>query len=131
MTQKDEQTLERKILRGIFGAVNDQNIWRRRFNHKLYELYDKPDIVRIIKINRLRWFGHVHRMEETRIPLKLLNRHPDGKRRAGRPRGRWKDAVESDLRNLGVHDWRRALQRCNALAGNRSYWKSLLEDKRL
>ena len=124
MTQRDEQVLkvfERKILRSIFGAINDGNIWRRRFNYELYELYDETDIVRTIKISRLRWLGHVQRMDEDRIPRKLLNTHPDGKRRAGRPRGRWKDAVELDLRNIGVNDWR-------SLAGNRSDWRSLLEE---
>src|SRR6201999_1397026 len=56
MTQTDEQTLlvfERRILRTIFGGVKIQNNWRRRFNHKLYELYGETDIVKYIKINRL------------------------------------------------------------------------------
>lgn len=131
MTQKDEQSLrvfETRILRSIFGAINDGNGWRRRFNHELYELYEEPDIVSVIKISRLRWLGHVQRMDENRIPKKLFNGHPDGTRRPGRPRGRWKDAVESDLKKLGVHDWR-------SKTGNRSNWRRLLEeaktDKRL
>src|ERR1700743_885388 len=83
MTQTDEQTLlvfERRILRTIFGGIQIENNWRRRFNHELYELYAEPDIVKYIKINRLRWFGHVLRM--------------DG--------GRWKDAAESNLKSLKV-----------------------------
>ena len=70
MTQKDEHVLrlfERRILRGIFGVTSDENIWRRRYNHELYELYGEPDIVRHIKINRLRWLGHVQRVDKTRI----------------------------------------------------------------
>lgn len=62
MTNKEEQillTFERKILRTIFGPVLDQNRWRRCFNHELMELYHEPDISRFIKINRLRWLGHV------------------------------------------------------------------------
>ena len=82
------------------------NNWRRRFNHELEELYAEPNIVRYIKINRLRWLGHVQRMEEERVPLKLLNTNPDGNRRPGRPKTRWKDAVESDLKALKVRDWK-------------------------
>jgi len=124
MTQRDEQTLlvfERRILRSIFGAVNVNGNWRRRYNHELYQLYKEPDIVKYIKINRLRWLGHVQRMDEERVPLKLLNTNPDGNRRPGRPKSRWKDAVESDLKALRVSDWRK-------LARNRSGWKILLEE---
>ena len=32
----------------------------------------KPTITETIRLNRLRWFGHVQRMEENRIPKKLL-----------------------------------------------------------
>ena len=28
----------------------------------------KPIIIQTIRLNRLRWFGHVQRMEENRIP---------------------------------------------------------------
>lgn len=87
----------------------------------IYELIDEPDIVRHIKINRLRWFGHVLRMDDERVPLKMLNGHPDGTRKAGRPKGRWKDAVESNLKSIRVSDWR-------TLALNRSGWKSMLEE---
>jgi hypothetical protein len=32
----------------------------------------KPAITKTIRFNRLRWFGHVHRVEENRIPKKVL-----------------------------------------------------------
>ena len=124
MTQRDEQKLlvfERRILRSIFGGIKVDNNWRRRFNHELYQLYNEPDIVKYIKINRLRWLGHVQRMEEERVPLKLLSTNPDGNRKPGRPKTRWKDAVESDLKTLKVDDWR-------MLARNRSDWRRMLEE---
>src|ERR1700744_132045 len=124
MTQTDEQTIlvfERRILRTIFGGIQIENNWRRRFNHELYELYAEPDIVKYIKINRLRWFGHVLRMDEESVPLKMLNGHPDGTRRAGRPKGRWKEPGESNLKSLKVKDWR-------TLSRNRSNWRSMLEE---
>jgi hypothetical protein len=35
-------------------------------NKKLYALYSSPNIIRVIKSRRLRWAGHVARMEERR-----------------------------------------------------------------
>jgi hypothetical protein len=34
---------------------------------------------------RHRWFQHVQRMEDNRLPEQLLNYHPKGRRRPGRP----------------------------------------------
>jgi hypothetical protein len=55
----------------------------------------KPTITDTIRLNRLRWFGQVERMEENRIPKKVLRtnfeatrlrvRHEiDGKMKCGR-----------------------------------------------
>jgi len=33
-------------------------------------MFKKPAITETIMLNRLRWFGHVQRMEENRIPNK-------------------------------------------------------------
>ena len=125
MTQNDEQlllTFERKVLRTIFGPVFDhnQNRWRRRFNHELMELYREPDIVRITKVNRLRWLGHVQRMEDGRVPKKILKTKPEGKRNAGRPKSRWYDAALANLRTVGVTSW-------ETLAADRPGWRSMLE----
>ena len=47
----------------------------------------------VIKSRRLRWAGHVARMEEGRSALKILKGEPTGKRPLGRPRRRWEDNV--------------------------------------
>ena len=46
----------------------------------LNDLYSSPNIVRVIKSRRLRWLGHVARMEEGRGVHKLLVGKPEGKR---------------------------------------------------
>jgi hypothetical protein len=56
---------ERKILRRIYGQVQDNGQWRIRYNKELYELYGEPDLVTCIKLKRLQWAGHVQRMEGT------------------------------------------------------------------
>ena len=54
---------ERKILRAIYGPTNDNGEWRIKCNNELYTLYKESDTVTYIKINRLKWAGHVIRME--------------------------------------------------------------------
>ena len=115
LTKKDENLLntwERKILRRIFGAININGEWRRRTNSELEQLFKKPTIVTDIKARRLRWLGHVQRMAADRVPKKVLHAKPDGSRSVGRPRLRWMDDVETDLRLLGIRRWReKALDR--------------------
>jgi len=53
LTGRNEQQLrifERKILRKLFGPVQDENgIWRIRKNHELNELIGNADTVRFIE----------------------------------------------------------------------------------
>ena len=53
----------------------------------------------MIRSSRLRWLGHVSRMDNSRIPKQLLfGELMLGKRDRGRPRKRWKDCIKEDLR---------------------------------
>ena len=50
-------------------------------------------MVTIIKITRLRWAGHIVRMQDN-LPCKQITLDkPEGRRRAGRPNLRWMDGV--------------------------------------
>ena len=51
-------------------------------------MFSAPNIVRVIKSRRLRWPGHVARMEDGRSAFKILTDEPTGKRPLGRPRRR-------------------------------------------
>ena len=56
-------TFARKILRNIFGSICVNGEYRIRMNHELYEQYDDVELARRVKIQRLRWLGHVVRMD--------------------------------------------------------------------
>ena len=58
--------------------------WRRLNNEKLHSLYLLLNIGRVMKSRRLRWLGHVVRMEEDKSALTILTGTPRGKRHLGR-----------------------------------------------
>jgi hypothetical protein len=69
----------------------------------IYARVKKPAIIETIKLNRLRWFGHVQRMEENRIPKRVLYVNFRTTRLRGRPRNRWQDEVRGWTKSR----WRR------------------------
>jgi hypothetical protein len=62
------RVFENKVLRRIFGPKRDEMTveWKEMHNEELRELYSSPSIIRIIKLRRMRWAGHVARMGEKR-----------------------------------------------------------------
>ena len=75
-----------------------------------------------IKFRRLGWAGRIVRMEEQRIPKKVLNGNFHIVRPVGRPRTRWTDVVQRDARQLlGIRGWRRK-------AANRDEWRRLMRE---
>jgi hypothetical protein len=69
-------------------------------------LYDETDLVTTIKITRLRWAGHMERMQDNLPCKKITLDKPMGRRRAGRPNLKWMDGVMRDAEKLGVRNWR-------------------------
>ena len=59
---------KRKILREITGPVQDNGEWKIRYNGELYQIHKSPDILKTIKISRLRWTDHIKRMGGQEIP---------------------------------------------------------------
>jgi hypothetical protein len=48
---------ERRMLRTINGPIKENGVWRSRYNHILYKLYNESDIVKVIKVGLFRWLG--------------------------------------------------------------------------
>ena len=79
----------------------------------------------ILRERRLRWRGHVFRMDHQRVPQQALYSQVPGYRRGpGRPRVNWRGVVSKDLRKMGFtweeaevaaldrHGWRRSVAQC-------------------
>ena len=78
--------------------------WRRLYNDERHSLYRSPNIVRVIKSRRLRWAGHVARIEEDRSAFKgKKTGKTTGKRPLGRPWCRWEDTIRMDLKEIGIN----------------------------
>jgi hypothetical protein len=93
------RVFENKVLSRIFGPKRDEvtGEWRKPHNEELHDLHSSPSIIRIIKSWRMRWAGHVARMEEKSNAYRLLVGKPEEKRPLGKPRRRWVDNIKMDL----------------------------------
>ena len=123
LTVKQESALscfERKILRTICGPFFEHGVWRRRTNRELTDIFGTGTIIAAIKSGRLRWAGHVIRMDDERTTKKALERNFDNTRAKGRPRKRWIDCVDEDARRMNVPNWRNR-------AEDRSEWRRVVE----
>jgi len=66
----------------------------------------KPTITETIRLNRIHQFGRIQRMEENRIPQKVLYMNLEATRLRGRSRNRWQDEVREDERLVGGKGWK-------------------------
>jgi hypothetical protein len=84
--------------------------WRKLHNEELHNLYSSPNIIRTIKSRRMRWARHVARMGEKRNAYRILVGKPEGRRPLGRPRRRWVDNINIELREFV--DLKNGIYRC-------------------
>ena len=111
----------RRILGPVYG--NEKENWRILISKEIYVSVKQPTMTETIMLNRLRWFGHVQRMEENRIPKRVLYMNLETTILRGRPRYRWQDEVREDVRIVGGGGWQEKVH-------NREEWKNLLRTAR-
>ena len=110
---------ERKVLRKIYGAVNIDGLWRHRYNNELYKLYKEIDIVKFLKIQRMKFAGHICRMQPSSLTYRIFNFKVLGNRARGRPKLRWSDCITNDFQILKIKNWQ-------TIAKRRVEWKRVL-----
>jgi len=117
--------LKGKCIEKNLGPVYDKEKenWRILTNKEIYAMVNKPTITETIGLKRLCWFGHVQRMEENRIPKKVLHMNLEITKMRGRPRNRWQNEVREDGRLVGGREWKETVY-------NRDGWKKLLRAAR-
>jgi hypothetical protein len=124
LTKSDENLLrisEREILRKIYGPIQEGDNWRIINNEELNRSINGEDIVKFIKAQRIRWLGHVKRMEMGAMPRKMMEGRLFTGRRKGRPRLRWMDSVVADLKVMKIKQWMEKTK-------DRVQWRMVVEE---
>ena len=115
--EKRLNTFHQRSLRRILNIS-----WQDRVsNTEVLSRAGLPSLVTILRSRRLRWAGHVRRMEDGRIPKDLFyGELAQGKRPVGRPHLRFKDVLKRDLQavNISHTNW-------ESLADDRAKWRAL------
>jgi transcription termination factor 2 len=78
-------------------------------------------IVRFVKARRINWIGHVERMEDSRMPKRVMREKICTRRKRGRPKVRWVGDVQEDLLEMGIEGWRRKAQ-------DRDPWRRIAQE---
>ena len=89
-------------------------------DYELKDLIKNANIVRFVKRKRMAWLSHVMRMEGKRVPIRVLEWKPTGRRKRGRPRKRWIEDIEEDTQIMGKRG-------CRKLCEERAEWKKITE----
>lgn len=92
------QAAEMKVLR----IIRDVTRRDRLRNTKIREDLGVAPMLGDVESGKLRWFGHVKRMNENRHARKYMDWKPQGRRPVGRPRKRWMDGVRESLARRGT-----------------------------
>jgi len=88
-------------------------------NKDLWKVTGQEDINVEIRRRKFRWIGHTLRKEGGEIPKAALFWNPQGNRKRGRPRNRWRRSV---MREAG-----RSWNELRFLAADRQKWKGLID----
>ena len=91
---------EGQILKEIFGLLQSKEGWRIRSNNELRKLIKGEDTVKYIKARRIKWWGCLNRMADTKLFKKITDWNPIGVRTKGWSKNRWIDEVINDLEKL-------------------------------
>ena len=87
------------------------------------EIIKQEYITDYISSHRLRWLGHVARMEIDRLPKRVMEGSVESSRAVVRPRMRWYDNAMEDLCNMGLQNPR---EEWIEMAADRRVWRGLV-----
>jgi hypothetical protein len=93
------RVFENWVLGKIFGHKRDEvtGEWKKLHNEELSGVFCSPNIIRVMKLRRIRWVMQVARMGKRRGAFRVFVWRPEGKRPLGRPKHRWEGNIKMDL----------------------------------
>ena len=112
--KKEEQILEKTEMR-MLGRIKGVTLRNRVKSVDIRKELGVSSIQEKVREMRLRWYGHMQRMEENNEVRAVGDMRVPGKRPRGRPRERWMDGVRRDMQALRITP---------EDAQDRTFWKS-------
>ena len=94
------EVAEMKMLRFAMGVTRKDKIR----NEHIKSTVKVEQLGMKMREGRLRWYGHVMRRDQEYVGRKMMEMELPGKRRRGRPKRRFLDAVKEDMREVGVKE---------------------------
>jgi hypothetical protein len=96
---------ERQKLWKAFGRMKCKEGWRIINSEELQKVIRGDYIVKFINEQRIKWRGHLKRMEDVKLAKKITDWNPTGLRAKGRPKDRWRDEVINYLKKLKLRNF--------------------------
>ncbi|KAI8494178.1 Transcriptional adapter 1 [Branchiostoma belcheri] len=93
---QESTSREAVLLSGQNHQENCQSTEQLRRRLRVHNIKDT------VRYNRLRWYGHLQRMDRDRWPKRILTLDVEGPNPRGRPRRKWYDNVREDLHHLNL-----------------------------
>ena len=94
------EVAEMKMLRFAMGVTRKDKIR----NENIRSTVKVEQLGMKMREGRLRWYGHVMRRDQEYVGRKMMEMELPGKRRRGRPKRRFLDAVKEDMQEVGVKE---------------------------
>jgi len=108
-----------ETLRKIFDTTYKNGSWRIETNQEMDKLIKHKNIINFAKAQRLGWYGHIERMQETRMVKAIHSWKPISKRPSGRSKICREDDVKKYVQRLKVPNWKTFVQ-------DRRRWKEVV-----
>jgi hypothetical protein len=110
------QRTERSMVRRMCGVKLAQRVSCK----VLYGRLGLERVEDVVRRGRLRWFGHVERMEEGNWVSACRTYEADGQRGRGRGKKSWMECVDDDLREWNLD---------RRMVGSREEWRDSINDR--
>ena len=118
--EKRMNAFHMRCLRRILGIKWQDMITNTEVLHRA----EQTSLFPVFRRRRMRWLGHVRRMEDTRLPKQVLyGELSQGKRGTGRPKLRYKDICKRTLKELCINE-----EEWSQMAEDRDEWRSKVFD---
>ena len=121
LTEQQQQKLQVCENNWVRRITRTKRVDRKRMNDLRKEVGMQCSLTGRLVRNRMRWAGHLVRMDASKLAKRAEVEKHQGRRKRGRPQLRWEDCVRREMRRSGEDErWREG-------AADRKLWKERTE----